>query len=189
MRMSRYRYLAAAILSLVIFRSEAFAAPIVFDVTGRFSSGNLVGTMTIDTTLGVVTAADLRHAGGAFVVVELQTVMADNTVLQFGLGPIEPGVHLVLWLPVTTLIDFAGGNLCTVATTTDCANSSHLILPPTYPIEFDALLTGSATPAAVPTVPEPATLALLGSGLLGLAARWRRHATGAGRPRCPEWSR
>jgi hypothetical protein len=81
---------------------------------------------------------------------------------------------------VTTLIGFTGSNICSVDTMSDCIQST--LVQASFGAPFSLLQSGSVTAASdVPSVPEPATLILFGSRLLGMAARWRTRAADADR--------
>jgi PEP-CTERM motif len=163
--------LVAVLLSLVVFRSDAFAAPIVFDITGTFENGDLLaGTLTIDTEIGSVTDVDLTIGALEFHHLHLIVLgKQGRTDVQVDFGPSQPDPLLRLIFPVANLVGYAGGQVCSAATP-----SCHPTALLTDPV-LD-LATGSAT--AVPTVPEPATLTLFGSGLLGVAARFRKRGRG-----------
>src|SRR5262249_15538594 len=116
------RYLAMAMLSLVLFRSDALAAPIVFDFSGHMASllRPVSGTLTIDTALGEITAADLFA-------VESFTVL--KSVDDDGSAPVKivfsnsqfPSETFDLILPVTTLIGYTGSQICSnTFFTADC---------------------------------------------------------------------
>lgn len=164
-------YIAAAFLSLVVCRSDAFATPIVFDVFGQFDNGaTLDGTLTIDTATGVATGANFSL--GAPVSVDLTGVVSQGAIIDHPTLVFEHGLtQFILLLPKGSLVGYAGGHFCAIDT--PCEGSASLLSGP-----YASLLNGFATPADAPAVPEPATLILVGSGVLGLVGRWRRCAAG-----------
>lgn len=161
--------LAAALLSLVVFRSDAFAAPITFDIAGTFDNGDVLGgTLTIDTEFGNLTDVDVTVGTLQFNHLHFMILgKQGRTEVQLDQGPSTPDPLLRLIFPVASLIGYTGGQIC-AADTLSCHPTALLADPVLN------LSTGSAT--AAPTVPEPATLALFGSGLLGMAARFRKRA-------------
>lgn len=80
--------------------------------------------------------------------------------------------HFVLMVPVTTVGSLAGfnGGLCTELSGT-CGSFDAAIYLPTW---NDNVFKGTFAPEVTAATPEPASLALLATGLLGLAGPVRR---------------
>ncbi|HZQ42131.1 MAG TPA: PEP-CTERM sorting domain-containing protein [Acidobacteriaceae bacterium] len=100
--------------------------------------------------------------------------LGPETTYDFYFGPL--GTGFVLTLPTTTPFTLAGfaGGLCTGS----CAafNSSIVYNVTNTTQAFIWVTSGTFTPDGAPVsdIPEPSSLALLGTGLLGIIARLRR---------------
>jgi hypothetical protein len=160
-----------AALAIVLCASSAYAASVVFTAAGTTADGaTLGGTVTIDTTAGTVTAANVTLGAPD---------TSTYTFIQAGTGPSAP-VYVIqlgtaasgnprmgLLVPGTTLVGYAGGALCsTSALCTDV--TSYVFFGGDNPIDLTA---GSLTPVPPPpSTPAPPTWALIGLAILLLAA-------------------
>ncbi len=144
-----------------------------FNVNGIFQSGNtLSGTVTLDNTTDLFTSASITVVGDPIPF----PYQIHNAAFPFGIFIIFfsdfPTQLLELDIPDTYSLThnglgpFAGSVLC--STSLPCYNESSLAfnldaLTPT----IDPLTSGSITSQSTSPIPEPSTLALLGTGLLG----------------------
>jgi hypothetical protein len=142
-----------------------------FVATGVTQSGStLSGDIVIDTTTGSVSSLSLTMSS--------PLSFTANTFNSFVSGPAS-GYFVIradngttfpfidLDIPTTTLVGYTGGSLCTVGST--CPNGISFSEASTSNATTSGFVSGSLTEAS----PEPASLALVGSAMLGLAA-WRR---------------
>jgi hypothetical protein len=155
-----------------------------FDVSANFfnTSATLDGNIVIDVTTGAVQSIDVTGPGGAhftddvavnFVTISLSSVSSVDVT--------QPDliIELALFLPVSNLIGYTGGAICSF--TTSCAENAvsfvdiNNIFDPSLDQSF-GVTSGSLTPQTA-AVPGP----IVGAGLPGLIfagggllAWWRR---------------
>ncbi len=177
--------LAVAVLGVGLAPAHADT---VFTVSGTFSNGSILGgTITINTTLGTVTASTLAITvvspnSFPFVVAgvlgqgpDSPGYFADFTTVSNGTSSSVPLLSLVFQTATDSLVGYSGGSLCTQSS--GCGDPSEYILNGAESPLFIFLNSGTVAPATIST-PEPASLLLLGMGLagVGLLRRKRRMA-------------
>ena len=168
--MSHVRSAATCFAVLGLFAPAMHAGIVTFAATGVTQSGStLSGDIIIDTTAGSISSLSLTMSGPlSFTVNTFNSIVTGPAsgfyVIFADNGPTFP--FIALDVPVTTLVGYTGGSLCTVGST--CPNGISYSEASTSNATTSGFVSGSLTAA-----PEPASLALVGSAMLGLAA-WRR---------------
>lgn len=154
--------LAVSVLALMPLLARADSIT-TFNASGTFTDGaTLSGTIDINTTLGTVTGINLVTSAPdslIFNFIQSQGQLTSNIFyVQGGTAASGlPNLNLGIW--AGSLVGYSGGGLYP-GSDIWYSNSNIIVLQ-----------SGDLTPSAVP---EPATFALLGTGLLGLAGAVRR---------------
>jgi hypothetical protein len=141
------------------------------------------GTLTLDATTGRWLSADVSYYYGgdpgdviATFTTEQGYYPNPDFVYTFFESAQYPDEPFSLALPVTSLVDYSGGIICSNEST--CVDGVPFMSAFSFPyldpfVECGSLtLISSTDPSAV--TPEPSTLALVGTGLLSLAGAARR---------------
>jgi hypothetical protein len=190
------KYLRRSFLPLCLLALSTFAAHAdtvsTFDISGStapnesFGTGSLSGTLTIDTTTGVVTGIDILlnvpipslSSFETFVFESAPTsheeVISNIFVIALKDGSIE---SFGLALPVSSLVGYTGGPVC--SGTNPCISGASSTVSPLLGDYFSnpqsATLTLETPITTDPSpVPEPSSLTLMGTGVIGAFCTLRR---------------
>lgn len=161
-----------------------------FNASGLFGNGAVLGgTMTVDTTTGAVTTLDLTVSGPASV-----EFIKDNPSLtidpQYGFAGLQlfgtvsgpNGAMDIYFDTISSLVGYTGGYIASIANYDGDPDTYGIVISD---VQYDDFLAGADlysgqftlvpdTSSGVSPVPEPSSLAFLGTGMLGLAGAARR---------------
>ncbi len=150
----------------------------VFNLQNQSGSGN-VGTVTIDTTLGSVLAVDVSVPVGSATEVFNAAPTSQKysaTVNEYQAIVIQGGNEFLFEIPELTLVGYVPGDKAgckTNAVRCDYLANVFAGLPSLKNPVADTF-EGNLVPQSPTVTPEPSSIALLGTGLLGFAGVVRR---------------
>lgn len=178
----RFFVAAAAMLSASL---AARADTVVFDLTATLNpsagaGANVTGTVVLDETTGAFTSSDLTavsNSGGTYTVPTAPTasgIDGSGTAYFTDFGTFGDDYFGLVVPGTSSLIGYMGGALCSEST--PCIGPGYYISETSTSAGVFGVEAGSLSiaPPATSVTPEPSSILLLGTGLLGLAGVMRK---------------
>jgi hypothetical protein len=158
--------------TLLLIASLAAHADTVFNLQGTFDNGAaLGGTITLDGTSTSFSAIDATISGGGAPTEEFTSIsnQGQNPSLYY-LSLYSGSAYFFPDINTTSLAGFDGSLLC--SSNSLCSGDASIA---GYPDASGTTLTsGSITPQTSSVTPEPSSIALLATGMLGVAGALRK---------------
>ena len=155
------------------------AGPITFNAAGSFADGaTLSGSVVIDTATGVVESTSLNVSSpDSLTGLLLRSGSGGQGTGDYAfIATVDPSDFVQLEIVGATLVGYTGGSLCASSCAGPSGDTTSYVetAAPNVPL----LSSGSLTLASVP---EPTSVVLVGSAMLGLLALRRRIGIRKGR--------
>ena len=159
----RLRSLLLAALLMTSFAARAESI-LTFDLNATLQTGSVTGTLTIDTTKGLLLGSDFTARTGPDVYVFnlLPSYQGESYPNYSAVFPDAFGREFIFSLPVSSLMGYTGGPICSLCATTGGYNFSGLEAE-----AYDTVISGNLSSSATP---EPSSIILFSTGLLAAAA-------------------